>query len=322
MRNLRIRYPFYVLLLCCIAFAGCDLLSSRDQKTGQLCITLADGTVQCRPVDDQRLLVLRGGSDGPALTTWDAGSSLDTARLGKQSPAQALLQVLQQSEADAQIETLDPARTAIRFKDGVAFLTDRKTDKVVKEFVLDARRSMAFSPASSSAGTYDYVVYTEEVCQPMSMLEALLQEAGGMYDVRLEDCGDSLYARMGHVIVAISEFKMIKNDALEAPDTCRDRHLEDGLVPTNDVASTLAALATPPDGGGEGGDAPAILGGFVQSFSLDGLMIYWCDDRLKLVPADADRAPYYLDPRVCCYVLHRNDDLGLLEIWFSNNLPV
>ena len=180
---------------------------------------------------------------------------------------------------------------------------------------------MAIAPASS-AGTYDYVVYTEEVCERMSILEELLQEAGATYDVRLEDCGDSLYARMGHVIVAISEFKMIKNETMDTPDTCRARHLEDGLVPTNDVASTLTALATPPDGGGEGGDAPVLLGGFVQSFSLDGLMIYWCGDLLKLVPADPDQLPYYLDPRVCCYVLHRNDDLGLLEIWFSNNLPV
>jgi hypothetical protein len=313
-------YTFYcLLLLCCICLQACSPPLPKDQKPGQLCITLTDGTVQCRPVDDHRLLLLRSRADAPQLTTWDAGASLDTARLDGHQPSQALLQVLQKGDSAAQRYTLDPKRTSIRFQDNMVFMTDRQSGKVVRKHALDATQSITFAPATAMLATFDYVVHAEEFCQPMSLLDSLLRATEGKHDVQLSHCGNAIYARMGHVIVAISEFKPILTGKSE---DCDSIHEHEGLVPAFDLAGALAALDMPPSGGGEGADEPGTHGTFLAGLPYEGLSIYLCGDRLKLVPADPDYLPYYLDPLRCCYILHRNDGLGLLEIWFSDALSV
>lgn len=305
----------YLLFLCCIGLQSCLPPNPTDQKTGQRCVSFAGGSVECLPVDGHQLLLLHSGAGEPQVMTWDASASLDTTQLGTQTPSQALLQVLLKGDSAAQSYTLDPLRTSIRFQDDIVFLIDRQNQDVVQKIVLDANRAIAFAPAVNLPGTLDYIVYSEAGCKPMSLLDSLLRVAEGKYDVQLTHCGNSLYARMGHVIVAISEFKPI----LSKPRDCDTLHVQKGWIPAHDLAGALAALTMPPGGGAKGADAPVQEGLFLHGLPDAGLSIYLCGDRIKLVPADQDHSPYYLDPTRCCYVLRRNVALGLLEIWFSKD---
>jgi hypothetical protein len=312
MRNLRIRYSPLAILLCCMVLAGCLLPNIKDQKPGQVCITLADRTVTCLPVDDHHLMVLRHGSDKLELKSWDARTGLDTLALGKVAPSRALFELLMAHGGTGQSSPLDPAKTRISFQDGTLRFTDRNSGKPMLEIALGAKQAIYVSPASN-AGSYEYVLYSEEVCAPVTVLDSLLAQDDSRKDIHLAHCGDSLYARMGHVVVAISEIKAIQVEPASLPDTCRSKHINEGLVPTDDVASTLAELATEPDA-----DEPATPGVLVYTLPYPGLRIYQCGDLLKFVPESPEVSPFYLNPLRCCYVLRRNVDSGLLEIYFSD----
>lgn len=269
-----------LLLLPLLAFVGCFLFPHNKDPL-EVCVRQPDeGKPTCMVVDSFQVVELHRMGDKVSLAGMDARKSVDS--LGGDFPAHALFLLRSKGK-----ETFSyrPEETTVYFENGELVFRNIKDGVATRTFQLEAQQSLLFAQ-SPLGGTIDVVRIDEIPCERLSLLESLMKSDSIDQGIFLEPCGDTVYARIGHVIVAISELRMIGPLPGNRPPCDKDK--DHKLIRTYDLPTTLTALNTSPVVESSGEASGNTLSDDCPTFVLDGFAIWLCGDVIQFTGADAD----------------------------------